>query len=86
MSATPLTISDVSRIRSRLPVVMAEHRLKQRQLAEASGIRQATISQLYNEAGKGVQFDTLAQLIDGLKKLTGKTYAVGDLLEYVADE
>ena len=80
------TMAEMSRIQTRLPVVMAEHRLTQRKLAEASGVRQATISQLYNETGKGVQFDTLTRLIDGLKKLTGKSYTVGDLLQYVPDE
>lgn len=79
------TMMGMSHIRSRLPVVLAEHRIKQRQLAEAAGIRQATISQLYNESGKGVQFDTLTSIIEGIEKLTGKRYTVGDLLEYVPD-
>jgi len=73
---------DMGRIKVRLPVVMAEHRIKQKQLAEASGLRPATINALYNEQAKGIQWETLAQLLDGLHKLTGQAYAISDLLEY----
>lgn len=78
--------ADMSRIRTRLPVVMAEHRLNQKELADAAGLTRATVNKFYNEKGPGVQFDTLTRLIDGLKKLTGKSYTVGDLLQYVPDE
>lgn len=64
---------------------MAEHRIKQRQLAEVSGVRQATISSIHREVSKGIQFDTMISLIQGLYKLTGKIYGVGDVIEYVAD-
>lgn len=80
------TMMDMGRIRVRLPVVMAQHRIKQRQLAEAAGLRPATINALYNDQAKGIQWDTLAQILDGLRKLTGQHYAIGELLEYVDDD
>lgn len=77
---------DMGYIKVRLPVVMAEHRLKQNELAEAAQLRTATINALYNEKAKGIQWDTLAQLIEGLRKLTGRTYSVADLIEFVPDD
>ena len=83
---------EMGKIRVRLPVVMAEHRIKQRQLAEAAGIRGATVNALYNydpssaSDREGVQFGSLAKIIEGLRRLTGKQYDVSDLLEYIEDE
>ena len=69
-------------IRNALPEVMGRHRIKQARLAEAAGIRYATLNALYNGRSKGVDFDTLAAVLDGLNTLTGKTYSVADLLAY----
>lgn len=69
-------------IRNALPEVMGRHRVKQAALAEAAGLRYATLNALYNGRSKGVDFDTLASILDGLRTLTGQTYTVADLLEY----
>ena len=69
-------------IRNALPEIMGRHRVKQAALAEAAGLRYATLNALYNGRSKGVDFNTLAAVLDGLKALTGRRYTVGDLLEY----
>lgn len=71
-------------IRNALPEVMGRHRVKQAALAEAAGLRYATLNALYNGRSKGVDFDTLASILDGLNALTGESYTVSDLLEYEA--
>lgn len=65
-----------------LPEVMGRHRVKQAALAEAAGLRYATLNALYNGRSKGVDFDTLTSILDGLNALTGQVYTVADLLEY----
>lgn len=65
---------------------MGRHRVKQAALAEAAGLRYATLNALYNGRSKGVDFDTLASILDGLHTLTGQTYTVADLLEYTPAE
>ena len=71
-------------IRNALPEIMGRHRIKQTALAEAAGLRYATVNALYNGKTERVDFDTLAAVLDGLHTLTGKTYTVSDLLEYKA--
>ncbi|GAA5533399.1 helix-turn-helix transcriptional regulator [Deinococcus aluminii] len=72
----------MSRIRNALPELMGRHRIKQAALADAAGLRYATVNALYNGKTERVDFDTLAAVLDGLKALTGQRYTVGDLLEY----
>lgn len=74
----------MSRIRLHLHEIAGKHRLTQLAIAQASGLRTATVNALYHESAKGVQFDTLAQLLDGLHSLTGHRYTVADLIEHVA--
>lgn len=73
-------------INIKLSEVMGRHRIKQRQLAAAAGVRPAAVSALYNGKRERVDLSQLAALIDGLNSLTGKTYNVADLLEYEAEE
>ena len=61
---------------------MGRHRVKQAALAEASGLRYATVNALYNGKTERVDFSTLAAVLDGLNTLTGKNYSVADLLAY----
>lgn len=61
---------------------MGRHRVKQTALAEASGLRYATVNALYNGKTERVDFSTLAAVLDGLNTLTGKHYGVADLLAY----
>lgn len=72
----------MSKIRNALPELMGRHRIKQAALAEAAGLRYATVNALYNGKTERVDFDTLASVLDGLRALTGRRYTVGDLLEY----
>ncbi len=80
------TMMDMGRFRGRLPVVMAEHRIKQAQLSEAAGLREATLHALYHDANKRIDFSTLIKVIEGLRSLTGQTYTLNDLFEYVPDD
>lgn len=69
-------------IRNALPEVMGRHRVKQAALAEAAGLRYATVNALYNGKTERLDFSTLAAVLDGLHSLTGEHYTAADLLEY----
>jgi len=56
----------MSIIHLRLPVLRAERRLSQRQLAARAGVRPDTISALERGDSQGIQFDTLARLCEAL--------------------
>ncbi len=66
-------------IRVRLPVLRAQRRLSQRQLAALAGLRPDTVSALERGEAQGIRFDTLARLCEVLG------CAPGDLLELVDD-
>lgn len=72
-------------IHNALPEVMGRHRIKQATLAEAAGLRYATVNALYNGKTARVDFSTLAAILDGLNKLTGQKYNAADLLEYTPE-
>lgn len=72
----------MGQIRSALPEIMGRHRIKQAELAQAGGLRYATVNALYNGKTERMDFGTLAAVLDGLKVLTGRRYTVGDLLHY----
>lgn len=76
----------MGRINNALPEVMGRHRIKQATLAEAAGIRYATLNNLYNGKTERVEFETLAAILDGLYALTGRQYTVADLLAYQPEQ
>lgn len=49
-------------IKINLRVLMAIHKVNMKDIHEATGISRTTISNLYNENSKGIQFDTLDKL------------------------
>lgn len=61
---------------------MGRHRLSQVALARASGLRPATLSALYHDRTNSISKATLARLLEGLRKLTGRAYRAGDLLHF----
>ena len=64
----------------RLDVVLAQRKMKARQLAQEIGITEQNLSLLKNGKVKGIRFDTLARICEVLQ------CQPGDLLEYVPDE
>ncbi|WP_082672868.1 helix-turn-helix domain-containing protein [Luteimonas abyssi] len=60
-----------------LRVLMAENRLNIQNVKDKTTLSRTTISNLYNNYGAGVQFDTMTQLCDLLN------CDVGDLFKYV---
>lgn len=66
----------------RLKDVLDLHGVSQRQLADAAGLRQATISHLSSGRAGGIEFSTAARLIDGLYLCTNRRYEMGDLFVY----
>lgn len=78
-------MSGMGDIRVNLPEVMGRHRIKQTELTEASGLRYATINDLYNGKSKRLDFATMAGIVKGLRILSGRPYTVGDLFEYVEE-
>lgn len=63
----------------RLDVMLAERKMKSKDLAEQVGITQANLSLLKSGHVKGVRFSTLEAICDALQ------CQPGDLLQYVAD-
>ena len=66
-------------IRVRLPILRAQRRMSQRQLAAIAGLRPDTVSALERGEAQGIRFDTLVRLCEAL----GCT--PGDLFELVDD-
>lgn len=56
----------MSGVRLRLPILRAERRLSQRQLAALAGVRPDTVSALERGDSAGIRFDTLARLCEAL--------------------
>ena len=63
----------------RLDVILADRKMKSKDLAEQVGITQANLSLLKSGHVKGVRFSTLEAICDALQ------CQPGDLLQYVAD-
>lgn len=64
----------------RLDVVLAQRKMKARQLAQEIGITEPNLSLLKSGKVKGIRFDTLARICEVLQ------CQPGDLLEYMPDE
>ncbi|GGO38352.1 helix-turn-helix domain-containing protein [Deinococcus humi] len=62
-----------------LSEVMGRHRINQTALAQASGLRPATIHALYHDRTTSVTWDVLARLLVGLQTLTNEAYEIGDV-------
>ncbi|MFN4174037.1 MAG: helix-turn-helix domain-containing protein [Parachlamydiaceae bacterium] len=65
--------------------------LSRNKLAVESKIRPATISQIYNDEAKAVQFDTLVSILNALNRLSleegdGRRYTIEDIFTYEAIE
>ncbi|MGO4157272.1 helix-turn-helix domain-containing protein [Cupriavidus basilensis] len=63
----------------RLDVLLAERKMKSRELAQYIGITEPNLSLLKSGKVKGIRFDTLEKICEALK------CQPGDLLEYRAD-
>ncbi|WP_135230666.1 helix-turn-helix domain-containing protein [Deinococcus fonticola] len=72
-------------LKSHLPEIMGRHRIKQTELAEAGELRYATVNDFYNGKSKRIDFATIAGVVQGLRRLSGHPYTVGDLFEYVEE-
>jgi putative transcriptional regulator len=64
----------------RLDVMLAQRKMRSRELAERVGITEANLSLLKSGKVRGVRFETLAAICDALQ------CQPGDLLEWVADD
>ncbi len=64
----------------RLDVLLAERKMKSRELAQFIGITEPNLSLLKSGKVKGIRFDTLERICEALN------CQPGDLLEYRADD
>jgi putative transcriptional regulator len=68
-------------IRIKLHEQMGKKRIRSiRQLSEETGISRVPLANLYNETGKGIEYETLNTLCQFFK------CSIGDLLEHVPDQ
>jgi len=65
-----------------LAELLRQHRLTQKQLADAAGMRPATLNAIFNARVERVEINTLVELVTGLRRL-GVQADVGDLLRVV---
>lgn len=74
----------MTQIRVLLPGLLAQHRLNRKQLAEGSGVRYATINDMYT-GKRRPSLDTLEAVMAGLERMTGQPVELSDLLTVVHD-
>ncbi|NQX61829.1 helix-turn-helix domain-containing protein [Paenibacillus qinlingensis] len=55
-------------------------------LAREAKVRPNLIYDLCEGKTKRIELETLSTIIDTLQELTGNTYSLGDVLEYVSDK
>ena len=72
----------MTQIKVRLPELLASRHVNRRQLSEQTGIRYATLSDVYNGRSRP-SLDTLELVMQGLERMTGQPVALSDLLEVV---
>ncbi|MEQ8406320.1 MAG: helix-turn-helix transcriptional regulator [Oceanicaulis sp.] len=68
------------RVEMRLDVLLAERRMRSKDLAERIGVSEVALSQIKTGKIKGVRFETLARICEALE------CEPGDLLRLVRDE
>lgn len=66
-------------IKMKLHLLMAQHRMSQKEVSEKTGIHAPTINKYYNDKAMSINIDHITKLC----KLFNCT--VGDLIEYVPD-
>lgn len=64
----------------KLPVILAEKRLRVADVVRATGMSKSTLHKLYNEESSRIDFNTINQLCEFLE------VQVGDLFIYEPDE
>ena len=69
-------------MRVELAGLLRQHKITQKQLAQAARMRPATVNALYNARVERVELSTLVDLVIGLRRL-GVEADVGDILQVV---
>lgn len=67
-------------IKIHLSKLLGERRISQSRLSDLTGIRRATINEMYNELVERVNLDHLSKICEVLK------VDISDLLEYIPDK
>ncbi len=67
-------------IKIKISELLGRHKMTQKALADATGIREATISNLYHEVTKRIEIEHIDKLCEALH------CQVGDLFEYVKND
>jgi putative transcriptional regulator len=67
-------------IKNHLSRILGEHRWTQSKLADLTGIRKSTISDLYNEIAERISFDQLDRICEALD------CTLPELLEYIPNQ
>ncbi|KEF35796.1 hypothetical protein RDMS_00015 [Deinococcus sp. RL] len=72
----------MGKVEIKLSEIMGRHRIKQTELAQAGELRLATVNALFHDRSGSVSKETMARVVEGLRRITGHPYTVGDLFEY----
>ena len=70
----------MSRVKINLAVLLAERKMKQKDLIDITGIRKNTINDLYHELALGIKFEHLEKICDALD------CTASDLIKYIPDK
>lgn len=80
-----MTPSRMGHTNMNLDVLLRFSGLSQSRLSERTGLRPGTISALVTGKAKGIQFDTLTRILDGLWEELGQPFGVENLLHYESE-
>lgn len=75
-------IETMTQIKVLLPELLARRRINRRQLSELTGLRYATLSDVYHGQSRP-SLETLELVMQGLERLTGQPVELSDLLEII---
>jgi transcriptional regulator with XRE-family HTH domain len=74
----------MTQIKVLLPELLARRRINRQQLAELTGLRYATLSDVYHGQSRP-SLETLERVMQGLEQLTGQPVKLSELLEVVSE-
>jgi DNA-binding Xre family transcriptional regulator len=75
----------VQTVKWKIPALLREHNITPYEFMKATGLSQNAAYALALGAAERVYLETFPKLKFGLEKLTGKTIAIGDLLDFVEE-
>jgi DNA-binding Xre family transcriptional regulator len=81
-----MSLAIMIKLNELLEATKEEKEVTKNALAREAKVRPNLIYDLCDGKTKRIELDTLSTIIDTLQVLTGKSYTISDILEYVSDK